>query len=679
MKYRSEIDGLRAFSVLSVVAFHAFPHLLTGGFIGVDVFFVISGYLITSHIFEKLGRGEFSLTDFYGRRIRRIFPALILVMVCSLALGWFSLFADEYAQLGKHVASGAAFITNFILANESGYFDQAAHAKPMLHLWSLAIEEQFYIIWPVVLWLAWKMKFNLLAITILVAALSFYLNLHYVENNPTETFYWPVGRFWELLSGSILAWLLLHKSDALSHLKLRIDKFLARIISSNKVEGNDSTTSNLMSFVGLLLLAYGVIRINGGLPFPSAWTLIPVLGAVLVIASGPNAWFNRIFLMNPIAVWFGLISYPLYLWHWPILSFLRIFDGSENQISNELIISGIILSIFLSWLTYKFIERPLRFQLPKNKTTPSLLVSLLVTGLIGFAIYTKEGFPDRYGVTPQRGVILFEEYPHPRKNSNCHDVYSDLSGEVWSCLLSKSDLADVAIIGDSHAQQYYQSFAKHLPNKSVLNISMPGCLPFVSDELINKFCSNHDKILSFLKSQKSIKEIYLTGYWSYLAAGFKFGNFEGQRVADDLNDSNVESFVRNGRKVIAELIDSNKHVTIIRDIPDLIFKPMACLNITSDYLSKLRVNTINFDGITVGDSCVIDKKKFTQRNQPFDDLLNIFISDFPSVSVLDPKEILCEDGKCWVFKNGLPLYYDSDHLTIEGTDYVTQYLLKEKK
>ena len=175
--YRAEIDGLRAFAVLSVVAFHTFPAWLKGGFIGVDVFFVISGFLITSQIFENLDKKQFSFTDFFGRRIRRIFPALILVMASSLAFGWFVLLADEYTQLGKHVASGAAFILNFILVDESGYFDNAAETKPMLHLWSLVVEEQFYIIWPLVLWFAWKRQFNFLTITLVVAAISFYLNL----------------------------------------------------------------------------------------------------------------------------------------------------------------------------------------------------------------------------------------------------------------------------------------------------------------------------------------------------------------------------------------------------------------------------------------------------------------------------------------------------------------------
>jgi len=384
--YRSEIDGLRAFAVLSVVAFHAFPSWLKGGFIGVDIFFVISGFLITSHIFENLDKGQFSFTDFFSRRIRRIFPALILVMASSLAFGWLALLADEFAQLGKHVASGAAFITNFILVDESGYFDNAAETKPMLHLWSLAVEEQFYIVWPLVLWLAWKRKFNLLTITILVTVISFYLNFRFIKLHPTETFFWPVGRFWELLSGSILAWLILYKSEVLNRLRLWIDKFLVRVIHSKEVEADGSTTSNLMSFFGLLLLAYGVIRINESLSFPSKWALIPVLGAVLIIASGSKAWLNRIFLMNPIAVWFGLISYPLYLWHWPILSFLQIVEGEMPH--RDARILAVLLAILLAWLTLKLVESPIRFGYLKRKLN-AIVVAVILFSVGGVGYYVS--------------------------------------------------------------------------------------------------------------------------------------------------------------------------------------------------------------------------------------------------------------------------------------------------
>ena len=383
--YRSEIDGLRAFAVLSVIAFHAFPFWLKGGFIGVDVFFVISGFLITSHIFENLDKGQFSFTDFFGRRVRRIFPALILVMGCSLTFAWFILLADEFAQLGKHIASGAVFISNFILVDESGYFDNAAETKPMLHLWSLAVEEQFYIVWPFVLWLAWKCKFNLLTITVIVAAISFYLNLHYVNSHPTETFFLPVGRFWELLSGSILAWLILYKAETLTRIKLLVDRVLVAVIYPRKVEADGATASNLMAFLGFLLLAFGVVRINESLAFPSSWALVPVLGAVLVIAGGSKAWLNRVFLMNPIAVWFGLISYPLYLWHWPILSFLQIVNDELPH--RDVRVLAVLLSVLLAWLTFKYVESPIRFGYFRKKMSAILIaVVLFSVGGIGYLV-----------------------------------------------------------------------------------------------------------------------------------------------------------------------------------------------------------------------------------------------------------------------------------------------------
>ena len=179
LTYRPDIDGLRAFAVIAVVTYHAFPALLPGGFVGVDVFFVISGFLISSILYSNLEAGRFSMLDFYGRRIRRIFPALILVMSACYALGWFVLLPDEYAQLGKHIAGGAGFVQNFVLWSESGYFDNAAETKPLLHLWSLGIEEQFYIVWPILLWIAYRLRLNLLSMTILIAVISFVLNIKF--------------------------------------------------------------------------------------------------------------------------------------------------------------------------------------------------------------------------------------------------------------------------------------------------------------------------------------------------------------------------------------------------------------------------------------------------------------------------------------------------------------------
>ena len=204
-KYRPDIDGLRALAIISVVLFHTFPSVIRGGFVGVDIFFVISGFLISTIIVENLGAGTFSFREFYIRRIRRIFPSLIIILITTYLIGWFFLLADEYKQLGKHIAGGATFVSNVVLWKNSGYFDSAAEMKPLLHLWSLAIEEQFYIIWPLLIWFSWKRNLNLLIVTVSLLAISFTLNLITIQHNAIIDFYAPHTRFWELLAGGVLA------------------------------------------------------------------------------------------------------------------------------------------------------------------------------------------------------------------------------------------------------------------------------------------------------------------------------------------------------------------------------------------------------------------------------------------------------------------------------------------
>ncbi|MDB2570445.1 acyltransferase family protein, partial [Gammaproteobacteria bacterium] len=371
--------GLRAFAVLSVVAFHAFPYFVVGGFVGVDVFFVISGFLITSHIFENLDKGSFSFGDFYGRRIRRIFPSLIIIMIFSLVFGWFVLLADEFNQLGKHLAAGAGFISNFIFASEVGYFDAEAEFKPMLHLWSLAVEEQFYIFWPLILWLAWKIKLNLLLLCFLLMILSFSININLVEKYPSQIFFLPYGRFWELLVGSVLAWILLygpHHFDLESNPPDRSK--LANVLLAFIQNG-------FITFIGIVLLIASIFFINKSDPFPSYAAVVPVIGAVLIIIGGNSSALARLILSNKLAVWFGLISYPLYLWHWPILSYLHIIeDGTPPR---DVRIMAVFVSIFLAWLTYVFIEKPIRFGKTKKKLRNiALMVVVLIIGLIGLII-----------------------------------------------------------------------------------------------------------------------------------------------------------------------------------------------------------------------------------------------------------------------------------------------------
>ena len=644
--YRSEIDGLRAFAVLSVVAFHAFPSWLKGGFIGVDVFFVISGFLITSHIFESLDKGQFSFTDFFGRRIRRIFPALILVMGCSLAFGWFALLADEFAQLGKHVASGAAFITNFILVNESGYFDNVAETRPMLHLWSLAVEEQFYIVWPLVLWLAWKRKFNLLTITILVAVVSFYLNLRFVTSHPTETFFWPVGRFWELLSGSVLAWLLLYKSDVLSRFKQWTDKLLVRFSPAKGIHTDSGLSLNLISLIGLFLLSYGVLRINEGLPFPSAWSLIPVLGTVLVIASGSKAWLNRIFLMNPIAVWFGLISYPLYLWHWPILSFLYIVEGGMAQ--REIRILAVVISVVLAWLTYFYLEKPVRGAKVTFKLSARLIIASVLVGLIGFYVYQSKGVPSRVDLFKNDNHIqlneeIMAEFVGPiweyANNEACLSKYGIEEAKDWGwffCSMNKDRPPTIVLLGNSYANQLYAGFidSEDLNHHTILSIGtcnvewpnfkeksrevIEGDSPCIGKRELIQF----EHINKIVEAEDSLKYAVLV-----------------------LSDE--------------EGIDEQRYEALLRRIKFIRSNGIDVILFQSHIRPSFNINTCyGRSFLAPSNDCAIDLTRLSKHNKVADELVNKIKAEVDVYS-FNPNVIFCEGESCsYILENGLPSFRD---------------------
>lgn len=240
LTWRPDIDGLRALAVFAVFAFHAFPEIkaLKGGFVGVDIFFVISGFLISSIIFNQLEKGTFSFWEFYSRRIRRIYPVLLTVLIACLGFGWYYLLADEYLQLGKHVAGGAGFISNFILFFEKGYFDNDSATKPLLHLWSLGIEEQFYIFWPLILWLTWKKKFNGFTVALFFAMISMGMNLHWYKIKPEMDFFLPHTRVWELLCGAMLAWGHLHWQEKLFPVKQCIGNWINQAIFFNSSVSN---------------------------------------------------------------------------------------------------------------------------------------------------------------------------------------------------------------------------------------------------------------------------------------------------------------------------------------------------------------------------------------------------------------------------------------------------------
>ena len=429
-KYRPDIDGLRALAILSVVGFHAFG--VIGGFAGVDIFFVISGYLISTIIFEGIEDKRFSFIDFYARRIRRIFPALALVLIAVLVGGYFLFVDDEYMEIGRHTAAGAGFVSNLVLWSESGYFKTESELKPLLHLWSLGIEEQFYIFWPLIIWMCWSSRLRLLAITTLLLAASFIFNAYQINIDSVGTFYSPLTRFWELLIGSSLA--ALNFQDA-KH----------RTIFDRH--------ENLLSILGGVLIILSLFILDKTKPFPGWWAVLPTVGAALVIFCSQKAFFNRL-LSSRALVWFGLISFPLYLWHWPLLGFLRVLGGDRPSTSQRII--AVLIAIVLAWLTYRFIERPIRKKFTSRKVAGYLLLLVALIGLIGFVIYKLEGLQFRpasaYSVN-NKALDKTLKYFHfnngvDRVSADCKKIIGNNQSEIY-CQLS-SENPKILIVGDSH-------------------------------------------------------------------------------------------------------------------------------------------------------------------------------------------------------------------------------------
>ncbi len=509
-KYRPDIDGLRAIAILSVVGFHAFPSWLTGGFVGVDIFFVISGFLISTIIIDSIERDNFSFLEFYRRRIKRIFPALLVVLMTVLILGWFILLADDYSQLGKHVAGGAGFISNFLLWKESGYFDSAAESKSLLHLWSLGIEEQFYIFWPFLLWIASKRRLNLLKFAVIIGLISFTLNITKVHSDKVAAFYSPQTRFWELMAGASLAYVILNKQKFIN-LKYRLGAWLSRLVGWQEPGVALKILPEAQSIIGALLLITSVCIISEKVLFPGWWAILPVLGTLLIISAGQQAYLNSKFLSNNVLVWLGLISYPLYLWHWPLLSLAYIADGHEP--SRVMRIAIIFLSTVLAWLTYKAIENPLR---SRNIVLP-LLCIMILTGGLGFNIYKKEGLPGRFPGLESIDVTGYE-FGRDWKMHTCYLQY-DKGDKLFpnrnKCIEQRKHT--VFLWGDSFAAALYPGL-NSLARSNDLGVAFfaaNSCPPLVGwDNPSRPFCKkiNEDNLATIKEIKPNI--VILHANWT---------------------------------------------------------------------------------------------------------------------------------------------------------------------
>jgi len=616
-KYRPDIDGLRAIAILSVIGFHTFPNLVPGGFIGVDVFFVISGYLISWIIFENLQKNRFSFIDFYARRIRRIFPSLLLIFLVVFLAGYVSLSSGEFSKLGKHIAGGAGFISNFILFNESGYFDVAAEAKPLLNLWSLGIEEQFYFIWPLAAWIAWRLNFSFLLLVIVLGIFSFGLNIFFVSNNPTYTFYFPLTRFWELLIGSFIA---------------------GFAIKGHSLKKN---WINLCSFAGFFLILTGQFLIGIKSTFPGWWALLPTIGSALVIISGPSGFINKNILASKILVWIGLISFPLYLWHWPILVFFGLLFPSERTDLETLYLIG--LSFSLAWVTYRFVEKPIRDN-GGIKAVIVLIFLMLAMGFVGYNTYVRDGLPFR--VAAQNTITLNQLMPNPNV-PNCSigepaNPTSQLPKECFANNQDGSRATSVFLWGDSHVANFsYGMTAERIQNFDIdLRYSIKGGCP----PILNFSPSGNSECFKF--NEFALNEIakYRPSTVVLLADWVIYRKVGQNYLSDEMIASSIDALKN---------LDVKK-VILVGNFPDFeVNQGRLGINIFIPNLVTRTFKRFDFSSIQADK----DIKNVAQKNDVY------FVS---------PIEFLCNDEGCLISASEdkfIPMAYDKTHLTYPGSDY----------
>ena len=469
-----------------VVCFHAFPEAMPGGFIGVDIFFVISGFLITGIIARELDQQQFGLLAFYARRIRRIFPALIVVLGATLVLGWLWMLPLAYAQLSADVFASAAFVSNIALWLQSGYFDIESGRKPLLHLWSLGIEEQFYLCWPLILMLAARLRLSILAVASVLGLASFALNVALIGSDPVATFYLPFTRAWELLAGGVLAcgW------NQLRH---------------------TSAASNLRAAAGLVLIAIAAGVLDSKSAFPGWWGLLPVAGAALLL-SAPAAWGCRHLLSSPAMVRIGLISYPLYLWHWPLLVFFGIIKFAPLTLLERALI--VALSFALAALTYRLVEVPFRFGRPNRRGIAGLCAGMGLVALAGGVIVAGRGFDFRL-------PAQIREMTDVRTDSSkwrLHECLLDLSREMSfadSCV-DRDRRPLILLWGDSTAGALLPGLRKAQETRDfgIAQFTSSSCIPELNTDIagVPNCRAINDKVLVLaLKIKPDI--VLLHGTW----------------------------------------------------------------------------------------------------------------------------------------------------------------------
>ncbi|MDH5205498.1 MAG: acyltransferase [Hylemonella sp.] len=616
MKYRPEIDGLRAISILLILIYHIDPLVIPGGFVGVDVFFVISGYLITKNITDDLSADRFSFGNFYARRIKRIFPSVLLVLLACLVVGWHGLFAHEYAILGKHVAASGGFVSNFVYQAEAGYFDLDSASKPLLHLWSLAVEEQFYLLWPLIIWGTWRVarlghhdaaQWTRRAI-ILVVAISLGLAGYLHLTDPSRVFYLSPARAWELGIGALLA-------------RLPLDRLGAR-------------QQAWLAWLGILLVVGAGTLLNHDLMYPGYWVLLPVLGsACLLIVTQPSVWVGgRILISRPMTS-VGVLSFSIYLWHWPLIYFMRTFGWSQAH--PAVVWLAAPGSILLAWLSYRLVERPIRYA-RSAWVAVALFTSMVLVGGVGWNVYSRDGMEFRERMALEDFGGLVEE-----SDAACLQRFAAYAPKF--CRLHDPDRpVDVLLLGDSIGHNAFWGVAKDYARlgSNVAMIGWPGVAPVLVPASDRKLYEGDidqrlNLLLAHINDFPSVKTLVLSYRLPY----------------------ELPPQVRHQVSATLDLLQAQKRdIVFLMPPPSLPFNPIDCYG-----LPPLRP--------TLRSVCEVRESEMKPEYFAARDEMRRMLAKL-DIPYFDAHQAICADGNCSLTLDGKVIYRTIKYLTAEGSAHV---------
>lgn len=642
--FRGDINGLRAWAVVSVILYHFGIFGFSGGFIGVDVFFVISGYLMVGIITKGLSssltsRKNFSVLEFYLSRAKRILPALIVFCGVVLILGWLILLPEEYRTLGTYTLSALGFFSNIKFRRESGYFDAASHENLLLHTWSLSLEWQFYLILPLVMLGFWKFRPQISTLKVILLfwfALSLYWSFTITPHKPTAAFYLLKSRAWELLAGGIVY--------------LWANKFSMSAVVQRMLEG-----------LGFVLIILSILIFDQNSQWPGWRALVPVLGTALVlVAARQDSWWTG----SKAAQWLGDCSYSLYLWHWPIAVVL-VFLNMKGQLLA--VLAGLFLALLLGWLSYRYVETPMRRGLSKKSMITSfvsLLCGVLLVSALSALIRTNDGFPTR--MSPRTNAIFNEaENKNPRAEE-CASIAMTIGSTdkpVPSCTYGAKGVISAVIVGDSHSSSLVTSLKAALGSGDILQWAANACplaVGIYSKNESHKCPVFLDWVLKESKKLPSDVPIVLVNRFSlYLNGPNEIDPSLEKLVSQftseggDIKSVGYSNRMREGIvKAVCELA-KDRDVYIVKPIPELGFNVPASMGRSMIFDVPTRVS--------------VTMDQYNKRNAFALKTLDL-AAEQCGAKILDPIPYLCDEGGCWGDANGLPVYFDDDHLNERGSE-----------